>query len=379
MKYRTFPKMPDLPVSVLGFGCMRLPVLEGDPTRIDEGRATSLLRAAIDGGVNYVDTAYPYHGGQSEPFVGRALKDGYRARVQLATKCPTWAVQAEADWERYLDEQLGRLQTDRVDFYLLHALSGERWETVKRFDGLGALERAKADGRIAHAGFSFHGSPDAFAEIVEGYDWDFCQIQFNLLDVDFQAGCDGLRLAASRRIGVIAMEPLRGGLLAGEQPVPVREIYASAGRRWSSAEWAWRWVWHHSDVVTALSGMNTEQQLRENLAVASAAEAGGMDKGDLAAADSVRRFYAGRMTVPCTTCGYCTPCPNGVAIPDVFAMTNTAAMFDARDRISRLYKGMLVAGGRGADACIECGECEPKCPQAIPIPDALAEAHALLG
>jgi predicted aldo/keto reductase-like oxidoreductase len=379
MRYRTFPKISGLPISVLGFGCMRLPVLDSDPGRIDEARATRLLREAIYRGVNYVDTAYPYHDGRSEPFVGRALKDGYRERVQLATKCPTFFVKAEADWERFLDEQLRRLDTDSVDFYLLHALNTERWETVKRLAGLRALDRARSDGRIGHAGFSFHGSPDNFAEVLAAYDWEFCQIQFNLMDVDFQAGLAGLRLAASRGVGVIAMEPLRGGMLAANPPGPVQSIWARGGRTWSPAEWAWRWVWHHAEVVTALSGMNTEEQLAENLAVADVAAPGGLSESDLALAAVVRRYYLGRMKVPCTTCGYCLPCPNGVLIPDVFAMVNTAAMFDSREATSGAYKAILVARGIAADACIECGECEPKCPQAIAIPDVLKEAHELLG
>jgi uncharacterized protein len=264
MRYRTFPGIPDLPISVLGFGCMRLPVLDGDPGRIDEARATRLLRDAVDAGVNYVDTAYPYHGGQSEPFVGRALAGGYRARVQLATKCPTWLVQADGDWERFLDEQLRRLATDRVDFYLLHGLNGERWETVQRLAGRRALDRARGDRRVAHAGFSFHGSPDAFAAILAGYDWDFCQLQVNLLDVDYQAGLAGVRLAASRGVGVVAM-------------------------------------------------------------------------------------------------------------------VNTAAMFDARQTTAGLYRAYLVSRGVAADACVGCGECEPRCPQGIAIPDRLREAHELLG
>ena len=379
MRYRSFPGIPDLPISVLGFGCMRLPVVDGNPARIDDARATRLLREAIDGGLNYVDTAYPYHDGQSEPFVGRALKDGYRKRVQLATKCPTFFVKVEADWERFLDEQLRRLDTDTVDFYLLHALNTERWETVKRLGGLRALDRARSDGRIGHAGFSFHGSPDNFAEVLAAYDWEFCQIQFNLMDVDFQAGSAGLRLAASRNVGVIAMEPLRGGMLAANPPGPVRGIWSRGGRPWSPAEWAWRWVWHHAEVVTALSGMNTEEQLRENLAVAGVAAPAGLSESELALAAEVRGYYLGRMKVPCTTCGYCLPCPNGVLIPDVFAMVNTAAMFDSREATSGVYKGILVSRGIAADACVECGECEPKCPQSIPIRDALREAHELLG
>lgn len=379
MQYRTFPKIPGLPISILGFGCMRLPVLDGDSARIDEALAARLVHEAIEGGVTYLDTAYPYHGGQSEPFVGRALRGGYRRRVHIATKCPTWLVQAEGDWERFLDEQLRRLDTDTVDFYLLHALNDERWETVKRFGGLRALDRARSDRRITYAGFSFHGSPDAFAEILSGYDWDVCQIQFNLLDVEFQAGLAGVRLAASKGVGVIAMEPLRGGLLATEPPQPVQDVWARSGRAWSPAEWAWRWVWHHPEVVTALSGMNAETQLRENLAVADAAAPGALSTRELDLAAEVRRYYLGRMKVPCTTCGYCLPCPNGVSIPDVFSMVNTTAMFDSRQATSQLYKGILMVRGLGADACIECGECEPKCPQGIPISDTLKEAHQLLG
>ena len=379
MRFRTFPKIPGLPISILGFGCMRLPVLDGDAARIDEEAATKLLHAAIEEGVNYVDTAYPYHGGESEPFLGRALRGGYRGRVQLATKCPTWMVAGEGDWERFLDEQLRRLETDRVDFYLLHALNAERWETVTRLGGLRALDRALADRRIGYAGFSFHGSPDDFAQIIGGYDWDFCQIQLNLLDVDFQAGFAGLRLATSRKVGVIVMEPLRGGLLAADQPEAVRAIWARGGRALSPTEWAWRWVWHHPEVVTALSGMNTEEQLRENLAVADAAVPGALSEAELELAAEVRRYYLERMKVPCTTCGYCLPCPNGVSIPDVFSMLNTTAMFDSREATSRLYKAILVARGSAADACIECGECEPKCPQAIPIIETLKEAHELLG
>jgi len=378
MRYRTFPKIPGLPISILGFGCMRLPVLDGAFNRIDDGKATRLLRNAIDAGVNYLDTAYPYHGGESERFLGRALRDGYRRRVQLATKCPTWLVQADGDWERFLDEQLRRLETDTVDFYLLHGLNGERWETVRRFGGLRALDRARSDRRIAHAAFSFHGSPDAFAEILESYDWECCQIQFNFLDVDFQAGLAGLRLAASREVGVIAMEPLRGGFLAAKPPETVQRIWERGGRRWTPAEWAWRWVWHHAEVVTALSGMNAEEQLAENLAVADAAVPASLGETEMALVAEVREHYLERVKVPCTTCGYCLPCPNGVSIPDVFSMVNTTAMFDSRESTSALYKAILMSRGLGADACAACGECLPKCPQGIPIPDALDEAHALL-
>ena len=228
MRFRSFPRIPGVQVSVLGFGCMRFPVIGGDWKRIDEDAAQLLLRGAIDSGVNYIDTAYPYHGGLSEQFVGQALKEGYREKTLLATKLPVWLVDGESDWERLLDEQLKRLDTDCIDFYLLHALSEARWDTVLRFDGLRVMERAKADGRIKHLGFSFHDSLKAFKTIVDSYDWEFCQIQYNFIDEGFQAGTEGLRCAAARQIGVIAMEPLRGGTLAQAQPT------AMAVRTWWS-------------------------------------------------------------------------------------------------------------------------------------------------
>jgi len=378
MKYRTFPRIPEVPVSVLGFGCMRLPVVGGDMTRIDDALATPLLHRAIDAGVNYVDTAYPYHGGESEHFLARALKGGYRERVQLATKLPTWMVQVEADWERLLDEQLKKLDTDHIDFYLLHALSAERWDTVQRLGGLRALERAQADGRIRHFGFSFHDSLKVFKEIIDGYDWAFCQIQYNFLDQQYQAGSEGLEYAAAKGVGVISMEPLRGGTLAVPQPEDVQGIWARAQARRAPADWALRWVWNHPAVVTALSGMNAEVQLEENLATAQDAAVGALGVEELALFEEVSRYYAARTAVPCTTCGYCTPCPSGVAIPETFGAFNTGSMFGTWKAAAWAYDAFMVKAGHGADQCVECGDCEPKCPQQIPIMAKLKEAHGAL-
>jgi hypothetical protein len=376
MQFRSFAKIPQQRISILGFGCMRLPTIGGDMAKIDEEAATGLVRRAIDAGVNYVDTAYPYHGGESEPFVGRALKDGYRARVSVATKVPVWLVKSEADWERFLEAQLKRLDMSYIDFYLFHALDAEGWETIKTLRGLAALERARADGRIRHIGFSFHGSPDAFTAIVDGYDWEFCQIQYNFLDEAFQAGTQGLKYAASRGIGVVAMEPLRGGGLAVKVPDELQSIWARSAVSRTPAEWALRWVWDHSEVVTVLSGMNAEHQLQENLALAEAARAGAMTAEEFALIDEVREYYRSKMRVLCTTCGYCEPCPQGVAIPKVFAFYNRSAMFDAQKTVAGFYQNFLVKNSEGADVCQTCGECESKCPQDIPIMEKLKEAHA---
>ncbi len=378
MRHRQLPKHPGVWLPILGFGCMRLPVVDRDSNRIDEPRAAALIESAVSRGVTYLDTGYPYHGGNSELFLGRLLEHGLRERVRLATKLPTWLMKTEADFERLLDEQLDRLRTSHVDFYLLHGLSAERWSLVQRLHGLPALERARADGRIRFIGFSFHGSPEAFVTIADGYDWDFCQIQYNFIDQEYQAGTAGLRHAAGRRIGVFAMEPLRGGALAVEGPEPVNAIWARAAHRRTPAEWALRWVWNHPEVTLALSGMNSEEQLEENLRVACSVEAGAMTAEEHALVAEARAVFQSRMRVNCTTCGYCLPCPSGVSIPDVFGAYNTSTMFDAREKASAVYRLWTVAGGHGADRCAHCGECEPKCPQQIPIQDQLDRAHAHL-
>ncbi len=375
MQQRAFPKIPGFAVSALGLGAMRLPVMGGEHSRIDEEHATRMVHQAIRAGVNYIDTAWPYHGGESERFVGRALQGGWRQKVQLATKCPVWEVEVEADVDRFLDRQLEKLQTERIDFYLLHALDAERWEKMKRLRATAALERARADGRVGHIGFSFHGSLDDFRKIVDEYDWEFTQIQLNYLDQVFQAGLEGMRYAAVRRIGVIVMEPVRGGALAAA-PRQVLEILSRAGRPWSPAEWALRWLWHHPEVVTVLSGASTVEQVVENAAAASAP--GTLTPEELACLEDVRAFYQARMAVPCTACGYCQPCPNEVAIADVFNSWNSGRMFEDPKTAAWHYRTFQLANGSGADKCLECGDCEPRCPQHISIAEKLQAAHEYL-
>ncbi|MCA1950164.1 MAG: aldo/keto reductase [Treponema sp.] len=379
MKYRTFPKMPELPVSALGLGMMRLPTRDSDPAHIDEAATERLFLAAIEQGVTYVDTAYPYHNGASEIVTGKLInKHGLRDKVQLATKCPVWLVREETDWEKLLSEQLAKLDTDHIDFYLLHALNAERWDTIQRLRGLEYLERAKAQGKIRHIGFSFHDSRDVFTRIIDGYNnWEFCQVQYNYLDTDFQAGLQGIRYAAERHIGVIVMEPLRGGALA-KVPEAVERLFAATGQIRRPAEWALRFALDRPEVVTVLSGMGSAEQVIENTAVAGYAAAHNLSSQELAAYSGAAAYFHEKMPVPCTSCGYCMPCPNGVAIPDVFAIYNSAVAFDEREGNSKWYQKGYVSSGKGADSCIACGECMPKCPQHIDIINSLAEAHRAL-
>jgi hypothetical protein len=242
-------------LSILGFGAMRLPQLNG---KIDEERSTRQIRNSIDQGVNYIDTAWPYHGGASEPFLGRALGDGYREKIKLATKLPQWAVRSREDMDFYLNQQLEKLQTDHIDYYLIHSLDGPCWERIKEFGVADFLDKAKQDGRIVNAGFSFHGNREDFKGIVDGYDWDFCQIQYNYLDDKRQAGREGLEYAASKGLGVIVMEPLRGGNLAADPPTEVQAIWQEADVKRTPVEWALRWIWNQPEVTVVLSGMNEE-------------------------------------------------------------------------------------------------------------------------
>jgi len=248
MQYRRFGKL-DWKVSALGFGAMRLPVIDKDQSRINEPEAMKMIHYAFDHGVNYIDTAWPYHGGTSEGLVGRALKDGYREKVKLATKLPCWAVQTVQDCERILNTQLERLQTDHIDFYLLHGLNKARWPDMRDMGVLKWAEKAKSDGRIGHLGFSFHDDFEVFQEIIDGYDgWTLCQIQYNYMDTEYQAGTKGLKYAAEKGLAVVIMEPIRGGQLAKNPPESVAELWKTAERQWSPAEWALQWIWNQPEV-----------------------------------------------------------------------------------------------------------------------------------
>jgi predicted aldo/keto reductase-like oxidoreductase len=357
---------------------MRLPLLTGgDPTKIDEELSTKLLRYAIDEGVNYIDTAYPYHGtgmgsgGQSEPFVGRALKDGYRAKVKIATKLPSWLIKNRSDMDRYLNEQLERLDTDYIDFYLVHALNNISWKNVREAGIVDFLDQAIQDGRIKHAGFSYHDKPENFNEIVDGYDWSFCQIQYNYLDEEFQAGGNGLRYAAQKGLGLTIMEPLRGGKLAVNLPTEVQNAFKNAAINRTPAEWALRWVWNHPEVSLLLSGMNSMEQIAENIKTAQTASQNAFTEKENEVIEEVQKIFKQRIKVNCTGCAYCMPCPSGVNIPGCFTFYNNFHMFGREEMYHTLQPN------QSASNCIECGQCETHCPQSIEIREELKNVRAI--
>ena len=373
MLYRKIPKNGD-ELSILGFGCMRL-ASKADGS-IDEERAVKQVRYAIDHGVNYVDTAWPYHMGLSEPFVGRALADGYRGKVKLATKLPSWLIEKREDMDTFLNAQLEKLKTDHIDYYLVHALVGALWDNVEKLGVADFLTKAKADGRIRNAGFSFHGAGEDFSRIVDAYDWDFCQIQYNFLDEKNQAGTAGLEYAASRGLGVIIMEPLRGGNLTKTVPPAVREIWDEATVKRTPAEWALRWIWNHPEVTVVLSGMNDEAHIRENLKVAGVAYPNSLTEAELQLVKRVESKYRELMKVACTGCRYCMPCPSGVNIPLCFEEYNNLYLADDPNGEKFMYAARLggaVALGdpEFASLCVQCGQCVEKCPQHIDIPTVL--------
>ncbi|MBG0786892.1 MAG: aldo/keto reductase [Anaerolineaceae bacterium] len=378
MEYRKFGSL-DWEVSALGFGAMRFPVLDNDSGKINEPVAMEMVRRAIDSGVNYIDTAYPYHQEQSEPFVGKVLKDGYRDKVKLATKMPSWHVKEAADFDRLLEEQLRRLDVDRIDFYLLHALNAGNWANYKKLDVFSWAEKKMAEGLFDHLCFSFHDDYPVFEEIVNGYDnWTMAQIQYNYMDTNYQAGTKGLKLAADKGLAVVIMEPLRGGRLA-KNPAPpkVEEAWAKSEHDWSPAAWALQWVWNQPEVSTVLSGMSTMQQVEENLDTADQSGIGQLTAQDLALVEEAKEAYESLAPIPCTQCEYCLPCPNGVSIPKIFAIYNEAIMYDEYRGSRWAYMNQITAEAR-ADNCIECGECEAVCPQNIEIIDWLAKAHEVL-
>lgn len=373
MLYREVPKNGDK-LSVLGYGCMRLPVRMN---AINEKLAEKQILYAIDAGVNYFDTAYPYHNRKSEPFLGKILvKNNCRDQVKIATKLPPWMVHSKEEMDKLLDEQLRRLKTDRIDYYLIHGLNGELWETAKSHGVFEFMDDALKKGKIINAGFSFHGLTDEFTQIVDDYDWTFCQIQYNFLDTQNQAGTDGLRYAAANDMAVIIMEPLRGGNLAKTPPPTVQKIWSKAELKKTPVAWSLGWIWNHPEVTVVLSGMNKDDHIKENLARAEKAEPGGFSNNELALVDEAATEFRSVMKVGCTGCQYCMPCPAGVNIPNCFEWYNSRHTF--KDKNAKLmytfFNGGITTDKPSlASVCVQCEKCIEKCPQDLPIPDLLED------
>jgi len=376
LQYRKFGRL-NWKVSALGFGAMRLPVIDGDTSRIDETAAISMIRYAIDHGVNYIDTAYPYHGGKSEALVGKALKGGYRERVKLATKMPIWLVNSQSDMTKFLDEQLVRLQTNKIDFYLLHNCKSDRWPKMKDLKVTQWAERAILEGKIGHIGFSFHDQYELLKQIIDEYSgWALCQIMYNYMDTENQAGTKGLEYAASKGLAVVVMEPIAGGMLAVSSK-DLQAIWNTAEEKRTPAEWALQWVWNHPEVSVALSGMSTMDQVMENVGSADRSGPNKFTKEELELISKVKRAYLEYGFIACKGCRYCLPCKQNVAIPEIFNLYNELSRnrgyVDGLNAVKAKYTKTITAEN-GAKRCIRCGECEEKCPQKLEIRNLLQQA-----
>ena len=371
MLYREVPKNGDK-LSVLGYGCMRLPVRMNS---INQKLAEKQIMYALDQGVNYFDTAAPYHNGKSEPFLGKVLSNnGCRDKVKIATKLPHWRTNSKKDMAKVLDGQLSKLKTDRIDYYLVHGVNGELWKTAKRNGVIEFLDDSLKKGKIINAGFSFHGLAEEFNGIVDDYDWTFCQIQYNYLDTKNQAGKAGLKYAASKDLAVIIMEPLRGGNLAKTPPPSVEEIWDGADRKKTPVEWSLGWIWNHPEVTVVLSGMNNDDHINENLALAEKAQPNSFSEKEKKLVRKAAAEFRRVMKVGCTGCQYCMPCPSGVNIPSCFDFYNSRHTF--KDKMAKMmyvfFNGGIVTDQPSlASVCTQCEECLEKCPQQLPIPDLL--------
>lgn len=380
MKYRRFGKL-DWKASALGFGCMRLPTVGGDRSNINEDEAIKMIRHAIDHGLNYTDTAYVYHGGKSEVLIGKALKEGYREMVRVATKMPIFRVNSKDDLDKIFNEQITRLQTEHIDFYLLHGLNKGIWAKVQDLNVLEWAENNIAEGRIKYLGFSFHDEYNVFKDIIDGYDgWTFCQIQYNYMDTEYQAGTEGLKYASSKGLAVVVMEPIAGGMLAVTPPKEIQAIWDEAEIKRTPAEWALQWVWNHPEVSVVLSGMSTMEQVVENVEAAGRSGPNTLSRKELELVSRVRQKYLEYGFIGCTGCRYCMPCPQGVDIAEIFALYNEYSKKrgdpKAQQEVVNKY-GEMVAPEKGAKKCAKCRECEEKCPQHLPVPTLMARAAGI--
>lgn len=376
MLYRTLGKTGEK-VSVLGYGCMRLPVLDNDYGKVDEKAAMKLVRYAVDNGVNYIDTSWPYHSldqykeGTSEPFVGKALKEIGRDKLFVATKLPIWAVKTREDMDAFLNAQLKSLQTDYIDFYLVHNIMELTWYNVVRLGLADFLNEIKKSGKVRHIGFSFHDTPALLEEVLGYYDFEFHQNIINYRDTNFQAGMPGVRRSHSLGLGIIGMEPVMGGFLADYLPKEALDIFKATGIKRTPAAWALRWAWDQPSVSMLLSGMNSMEQVEENVRLCEEADTP-LSAEELSAIYKVVALLKSKDEIPCTDCHQCS-CPHGVFIPCCFSMYNSTKEFDL-DKIpisEHRYGLVLKNTPQEAAHCDDCGLCSWQCPQGIDIPTQL--------
>ncbi len=377
MKMRNFGKL-GIKVSAFGVGCMRFPTIERNgKTVVDQELATKIIRTAVDNGVNYIDTAYVYSDGTNESVVAKALADGYREKVMLATKLPPWCCETKDDMQKVFEEQLKALNTDYIDFYLVHSLRRNSWEKMKSFGVCDFLDKLKASGKIKYAAFSFHDNYELFDEIIHYYDWDMCQLQYNFMDIENQAGRKGVELAGELGVPVVVMEGLLGGKLA-KAPKEVQKLYDEFPDKRSPAEWSFRWLANHPQIATILSGVSDMEQTVDNLRIFDTVDVNIMTKKELDLMENVRKAYLARTKIQCTGCRYCMPCPQGVEIPDIFSVWNSQSQYNEEVIKGNNGYTRLKKEGSGQDKCIECGACESVCPQGLDIISALKQAECEL-
>jgi predicted aldo/keto reductase-like oxidoreductase len=332
--------------------------------------AIKMVRYAIDNGVNYLDTAYVYE--NSENITGEALRNGYRKRTTLATKSPIWNIQKHNDFEKYLDEELKRLYTDYIDMYLLHNLNPGNWEAVKKYEGLSFLDKMVKKGKIRHKGFSIHNTLEVFKEIVDIFDWEMAQIQLNILGETYQAGIEGLRYGAKKGLGMVIMEPLRGGSIISNTPHEVKELLGKYPETRSLVEWCFRWLYNMPEVSVILSGTSTIEQLKDNLRIFENSQPNVMSEKDMELIHTIQKIYESKTNIGCTGCNYCMPCSQGLDIPNLFKLYNQYQLFNKPLNDSLIYQNSRMVC---ADQCIDCGHCKQYCPQQLEIPELMKTVH----
>ncbi|MDR0900477.1 MAG: aldo/keto reductase [Methanobrevibacter sp.] len=371
-------------ISILGFGAMRFPTINHKANQIDEKQSTAMLEYGIDNGINFIDTAYSYHsseheeGGQSELFLGEFLSTGYRDKVLLSTKLPSWLIEKKEDMEYYFNEQLQRLNTDKIDLYLLHSLKEDYWKNLTNLDVFEFMDDIQNDGSVKYIGFSFHDEVELLVDILDSYDWDVVFTQMNYLDEHYQSGITGLQYLSSMNLGNVVMEPLRGGKLAENIPSDVQNLWNQASTKRSPIEWAFRYLWNMEGISSVLSGMSSLEQVKENIAIANEGYPNSLTEEEKQLIKDVAMTYKEKQDIACTQCGYCMPCPEKVDIPTCFKEYNIAKMLNHPDASSMQYF-TLQNEENLASSCTECGKCVPLCPQMINIPKELKKVKQLFG